>query len=141
MPEENTESAPFVELIIPVAAGRTQKSIVCVRRRLGWMKINRETKLEWPGPTLRCRDRNAHAWAVICGPDDLVNAIVNDIMNCAAHAAVVAGIAAIIASPSVALPVFAEAFKACIIQKIGDQVQKLSINLEVTSETTDWGAC
>jgi hypothetical protein len=133
-----------VEIIIPLENGRAPapaNRAVCQRHRLGWMKVNRETKLEWPGPTLRCRDRNAVAYALICGPEDLIGKLVNEIAECCIVALAAATLTAIIGNPAGAKAAFWAAFSECMRRKIGDAINQVSVELEVNSETTDWGRC
>ena len=56
----------------------------------------------------------------ICGPDDILNHAWNDIVDCAKHAAMSATIAAIVASPSAAMPAFEANFVQCATAKFGN---------------------
>lgn len=146
MKNETIEIGKYFETLRRVENGQvstSNKEVVCQRHKLGWATIGRESKVEWNGlsPTLRCRDRNATAYCLVCGESDVVNKFVNDIISCLGAGLAAAGIAAIIISPAAATPAFAAAFKACLVTKIGDIANSLTVNLEVTTETTDWGPC
>jgi len=133
-----------VEILIPVMSGRAPpgpRRKVCQRHHLGWTKINREMKLEWPGPTLRCRDRNGHAWAVVCGPEDLLNQALDDIRDCLLDGLRAAAITAIVLTPAASIPIFKAAVIACLLKKLGERAKECSLEIEITSETTDWGRC
>ncbi len=117
------------------------KAIVCQTHKVGWSSLPRETKLEWPGPTLRCRDRWISAYATVCGEGDLLGRVVNDTIDCLGTAVVAAGLAAIIANPAAAGATFEAAFKACMASKIGDVANSFTVALSTQTETGDWGRC
>jgi hypothetical protein len=122
---------------------------VCKRHRLGSTNGPRESKVEWtndgpfgtPSPTLRCRDSLYVAYAELCGPDDILDALWGDVQNCAGVAAGAATLATIFASPGAATAAFETAFKGCLATKIADRVNEIQVHLGVSNETGDWGAC
>lgn len=122
---------------------------VCKRHRLGSMNGPRESKVEWtnegflgtPSPTLRCRDSLYVAYAELCGPEDILDALWTDVQNCAGVAAAAATLAAIFASPGAATGAFEAAFKGCLATKISDRVNEIQVHLGVSNETGDWGPC
>jgi hypothetical protein len=100
-----------------------------------------ETKVEWEGdivqyPVLYTRTSKITAYAEFSAPN--IGDIWGDITSCAVAAAAVAGIAAIIASPAAALPVFKEAFMQCITAKIGERANQISVVLSTEQTSGQW---
>lgn len=108
---------------------------------IGRIKTHRESKLEWPGPTLRCRDHYVCEYADINVPDNLADAAWRKLVNCALGAGIAAGVAAIIASPVAALPVFESVFVPCITQELGNLASGISVGLHTNEATAAWGPC
>lgn len=140
-----------VQLLYPlendVTVNRGNKSSACSKHTLGRISLPRQSKtdIDWgcipPCVTLRCRDAWTTAYATICGPEDIINGLINDVINCVGAGVAAAGISAIFAGPAAALPAFEAAFKACLTAKIGDRVNELSVSLSTEEETGDWGPC
>lgn len=133
-----------VTVYLPVTRGKVSldtKSVICQLHDLGWAKINRESKFDWGTGTLSCRDLNAHAKCKVCGPSDLLNTFINDILNCLGVATTAAGLAAIISDGAAAYPAFKAAFDVCLEQKIGDRINEITVTIWTENETTDWGPC
>lgn len=100
-----------------------------------------EVKVEWEGgwikhPVLYHRDSKVIAYAEFSAPG--INEIWGDITTCAAGAAAAAGIAAILASPAAALPAFKAAFLACLVPKIGERANQISVALSTKQEHGEW---
>ncbi len=119
---------------------------ICKRYKLGTTNGPRQTKVEWrntplPSPTLYCRDSVYAAYAELCGPDDILDALWGDVQNCAGVGVAAAGLAAIFASPAAATAAFEAAFKGCLAAKIAARVNEIQVHLGVDDETGDWGPC
>ena len=122
---------------------------VCKEHSLGWTKGIRQTKVEWrndgpfgiPIPTLYCRDTIYTAYAELCGPDDIIDTLQEDVKNCINVALGAAALTSIFASPGAATPAFEAAFKGCLTAKIGERVNEIGVHLTVKDTTGDWGAC
>lgn len=141
-----------VQLIYPLDnQGRAAKgptAAACSKNSLGTIPLPKQTKTEvdwgcrpFPCTTTRCRDAWTTAYATICGPEDIVSGLVNDVTECVKVGVVAAGLSAIFAGPGAATPAFEAAFKGCLFNKIGDRVSELSVSLSAEEETADWGAC
>lgn len=114
-------------------------AVVCNRTDIGAVDGVPEFKVEWEGspiplPVLYTRKSRIVAYAEICAPDDLVNQVWNDIVQCAAGAAATS-VAAIIASPVAALPAFKAAFIACMGTKIGARADDINVALSTQQES------
>lgn len=122
-------------------------SAACAKITLGSTNLPRQVKTETdfsvfpPRITLRCRDARITAYATICGPQDIIGDLINDVKDCAMAGAVAAGLAAIIAGPAAALPAFQAAFEPCLVQKIGSRINEISVSLGTSHETGNWGPC
>jgi hypothetical protein len=109
----------------------------------------RESKVEWtndgflgtPSPTFRCRDSLYVAYAELCGPDDILDAMWDDVKNCAGVGVTAATLAAIFASPGSATAAFEAAFKTCLATKVDARTNEIQVHLGVANETGDWGPC
>jgi hypothetical protein len=122
---------------------------VCKRHKLGSTNGPRQSKVVWtndgflgtPSPTLYCRDSVYAAYAELCGPDDILDALWGDVQNCAGVAAGAATLAAIFASPAAATAAFEAAFKGCLAAKVASRVDEIQVHLGTSDETGDWGPC
>jgi hypothetical protein len=81
------------------------------RVELGRRELNAEWKVEWngdavPRPVLYIRQMALVAYAELCGAGDFMNSHWPRIVNAAVAAGVAAGIATIMTTPTVALPIF-----------------------------------
>lgn len=121
----------------------------CRRVSLGTAGHIREQKVEWtndgpfgtPSPTLRCRDGWNEAYAEFCAEEVTLNEVWNDVEQCAVVGAAAAGVAAIFASPSAALPAFKTAFYACLKAKVAEKADSVHVDLAVEHRSGDWGGC
>src|ERR1035437_3229143 len=105
---------------------------VCNELEIGSSGNIPETMVQWEGspipvPYMYFRNSSMHVTAHFCGPDDLMNQVWNDIVNCA----VAAGLAAIVSSPAGAMPAFQASFQACIYASIGERAGELQLSLGV----------
>lgn len=140
----------FVQLIYPLKKGEKLKgatAAACSRHRLGIANLLRQSKseIDWgcfpPCLTLRCRDAWLIAYATICGPEEIINQLINDIINCVEVGVAAAGLSAIFAGPAAALPAFEAAFKGCLASKVDQRIDEISVSLTVEEETSNWGPC
>jgi hypothetical protein len=117
---------------------------VCRRVEIGRSGSIPEVKVEWEGspipvPYMYFRTSSMFAYAEFCAPDDLLNSVWTDIMNCAMAAGVAAGIAAVVASPAAALPMFQAAFGPCITAKLGGRATEIQVSLSTEQKPIeDW---
>lgn len=139
-----------VQLLFPLREGIRKtgaRAVACSRHSLGRINLPRQTKTEidWdcfpPCVTLRCRDAWVSAYATVCGPEDIVNGLIDDVVHCVGIGLAAAGLSAIFAGPQAALPAFEVAFKTCLYDKVKDRVNEISLSLSTEEETADWGAC
>ena len=139
-----------VQILFPLKGGNKAtgaKAAACSKHHLGTIGLPRQSKTEidWdcfpPCITLRCRDAWLSAYATICGPDDIVNTLLNDVIKCVGVGVTAAGLSAIFAGPAAALPAFEAAFKGCLATVIGDRVKEISVSLSTEEGTGDWGPC
>lgn len=142
--------AEGVQFIYPLIGGKKEvgpRALACSKHHLGTINLPRQSKVEvdWdcfpPCLTLRCRDAWISAYATICGPEDIVGGLVNDVIECVTAGAVAATLSLIIGNPAAALPAFEVAFKGCLATKIGERVKEISVSLSTEQGTGDWGAC
>lgn len=139
-----------VQLLFPLVSGARvigAKAAACSKHSLGRIPLPRQSKtdVDWgcipPCVTLRCRDAWITAYATICGPEDIINGLLNDVIACIGVGVAAAGLSAIFAGPAAAAPAFEAAFKGCLSTKIDERVKEISVSLSTEEETGDWGPC
>lgn len=139
-----------VQILFPLTSGSRAsgaKAAACAKHSIGRINLPRQSKTEvdWgrfpPGVTLRCRDAWITAYATICGPEDIINGLLNDVISCIGVGVAAAGLSAIFAGPAAALPAFEAAFKGCLATKIDSRVNEITVSLSTEEETGDWGPC
>lgn len=119
-------------------------SQVCRQTKLGQLPFGvPEFKVEWEGhpiphPVTYTRQSRLSIYAEFCGPDNIINGVWNDIETCALAAAGAAALSSIAESPVGALPTFKAAFMGCIIAKVGNQANEISVALSSKQESGDW---
>ena len=114
---------------------------ICKRVEVGSHGNIPEFRTKWQGIKSRLQTRRS-AISVdveICGPEDVLNDAWDDLVACAKAAAISATIAAIVASPPVALPAFEAIFIPCATAKLGDRFSEIGVGLHVAQRpVTDW---
>jgi hypothetical protein len=96
-----------------------------------------QTKLEdW---SFYCRTCCMEGVAVFSHPE--LDTIWSDVVDCAFSAAGVATLAAILASPAVALPVFKASFYTCLVAKGKTWATAISVDLRVQESIGQWRPC
>lgn len=139
-----------VQIIFPLKSGEKitgSKAVACSKHHLGVYGLPRQSKLEvdWgcspPCVTARCRDAWLSAYATICGPEDIINQLMNDVIKCVQVGLAAATLSAIFAGPAAAGAAFEVAFKGCLAAVVDQRVNEISIALSVEEESADWGPC
>lgn len=123
-------------------------TIVIHQHKIGAEADQKEFEVQWdltknpPSASLKCCSFYRVAYAVIAGPDDILETYSNDIRVCIRVVSDAIGIDKIMRDPIAASKTLREgALANCLGHTIGDDYAKLSIAVSISVETGDWQAC